>query len=62
MEFKLDGKKRGKMGWQRGRGERAPYGGCLDSVRKSKGQRHSGENTDRARELGVEIRDWSVCI
>lgn len=50
------------MGWQRGKGQRALSGGCLDSVRKSKGERLSGKNTHRARELGVEAIDWSVCI
>lgn len=62
MELKLDRRRRGKMGWQRERErvQRVPYGGCLDSVRKSKRQRHSGNNTDRARELGAEVRDWSV--
>lgn len=45
---------------ERERAQRVPYGGCLDSVRKSKRQRHSGNNTDRARELGAEVRDWSV--
>lgn len=52
------------MGWQRERererAQRVPYGGCLDSVRRSERQRHSGNNTDRARELGVEVRDRSV--
>lgn len=60
--LKLDGKRRGNTGWQRGKGQRALSGGCLDSVRKSKGERLSGKNTHRARELGVEAIDWSVCI
>lgn len=57
---------RAQVRWEKerkhGKGQRALSGGCLDSVRKSKGERLSGKNTHRARELGVEAIDWSVCI